>query len=163
MADDKNTSKATPPAPGRGQQTNAGAPSVERKTARNDATDPLQAPAMDASPERFLSEVPAHIAAQGDDAPPVPGALSEIQRKAGEKEGKKAHRLNGRQGWFDGHTHHAAGAEVMLSDEQAERLRSLKMLDEPEVPMGRQAGQPLGADEDEAMRLTGEARGQLKR
>lgn len=161
MADEKTKDTKSPDAGSK--TTNTGAPSVDRKAARSDATDPLQAPAMDASPERFLAEKPDHIARMGDDAPPVPGAIDEMQRKTEEAKGKRLHRLTPMSGWFDGHTHHPAGAQVMLTPEQETLLRSRGLLDEPAPKAGRQAGEPLGTDEAEAARVTTEARGQRTR
>lgn len=113
---------------GQSGRTNTGAPSAASQAKKGpDATDPLQAPQMDGSPERFLSEVPAHIAAQGADAPETPNAVGPVGSMAARagappEAGKARYQLHEAGGWFDGHAHHGPGAKLDLTPEMAARL-----------------------------------------
>jgi hypothetical protein len=132
--------------------TNTGAPApADASRKGSDATDPLQAPQMDASPERFLSEEPEHIKALGDDAPPKPampkrgGRLSKIAEEEAElaSKGLVRVRLHDHGGWYNGITmkNHAAGEEIDVTPEQKALLKSHKLLqprlmpDEDDAPV----------------------------
>lgn len=134
---DKDKSKTTPDDSGKSKGNLTGAVS-QPDAMKPNAQDPLQAPQMDASPERFLPETPEHIEALGDDAPPKPQPKQSAKSKAISKAAAEEAELEARGlvrvrlhdvgGWFDGSKHHEAGAEIDVTPEQRKMLKGLKML-----------------------------------
>ena len=124
-----------------------GAPSP-KPGEKGDATDPLQAPAMDASPERFLAQVPAHIAVLGEEGS-APNAVTDSV-------GRRRYRMHDASGKVIAKHIRPAGETFWLDPAEAAK--------HPELTEVDAAGKPVVKTEDKiANRQTGEADGLIKR
>src|SRR5688500_10587353 len=133
--------------------THTGAPQPA-KGERGDATDPLQAPLMDASPERFLAQTPAHIAALGADAPSTPYATD--GGATGNPKGMKRYMMHATAGKKIAGRIRPAGEAFYLSPDEAAKHPELTEIDGAGKPV---AGRRRGPDD----KHTTEADGGQKR
>jgi hypothetical protein len=124
--------------------SHTGAPA---RPAGDGGADPLRAPLKDPSPERFLSQAPAHIATQNDPSL-TPYAVTDPK-------GRKRYRNTGTQGIFINKILRPLGGEdFWLDPKDAEGRAELTEVDA--------AGNPVRADKI-ATRQTGEAGGFQRR
>jgi hypothetical protein len=107
------------------------------KTKAGDAGSPMTS----GQPEQFLGEAPAHLAAQGDKAPPMPNA-------------RRYFRLHNKGGKMIGKILRIADSVFVLDPKEA--------AEHPELTEVNQDGSPLTSDKI-AARSTGEATGFQKR
>jgi hypothetical protein len=113
--------------------------------AKSNAQDPLQAPQMDASPERFLPDTPEHIEALGNEAPPAVAGTPAPNLKGAKKgrvfdadlaPGMVRVKLAAHSGWYhpDTQKYHAAGDVIDVTPAQKALLKANKLLQPRPMP-----------------------------